>query len=388
MPAAFADTNVVIIVGRKDGDNMEKVECAVIGAGVVGLAIARELALQGHEVVVLEKSMAIGTETSSRSSEVIHAGIYYQPNSWKARLCVAGKVALYRYCEEHEINHKRCGKLIVAKSDGEIDRLWSLQESAIKNGVNDLQRLNGTAALSLEPELNCVAALLSPSTGIIDSHSLMFAYQGDLEAHGGVIAFGSEVRGGRIRDDSIVLELGGLVPLQLSCSMVVNSAGLYAADITRKICGYPKAQVPETYFCKGNYFTLSGRAPFKHLIYPLPNAASLGIHLTFDLGGQVRFGPDLQWVDEVDYDVDPERVNSFYHTVREYWPALPDGALSPGYAGIRPKTSGPDGPIQDFEIEGPSNHGIAGLVNLFAIESPGITASLAIAESVTKLLKA
>lgn len=365
---------------------MERIDCAVVGAGVVGLAVARALALGGREVVVLERAAAIGTETSARSSEVIHAGIYYPAGSWKAQLCVAGKGALYRYCEEHRVAHRRCGKLIVATSKDDVEPLWALQDRAAKNGVDDLQRLDGDAVRALEPELDCQAALLSPSTGIIDSHALMHAYQGDLESHSGVIAFRTEAVGGKLEGGRIVLETSGSDAVQLSCGSVVNSAGLYAADFVANLVGYPSSLVPAKFFCKGNYFTLNGRAPFSHLIYPMPDAAGLGVHLTLDLGGQARFGPDVQWIEEVNYDVDASRAELFYDAVRRYWSGLPDGSLSPGYAGIRPKTSGPDGAPQDFEIRGPADHRVPGLVNLFAIESPGITASLAIADLVTQLL--
>ena len=367
---------------------MERIDCAVIGAGVIGLAVARALALRGRDVVVLERAQAIGTETSARSSEVIHSGIYYPAGSLKARLCVAGKVALYRYCEEHGVSHRSCGKLIVATAEREVEPLWALQGRAGENGVDDLQRLDATAARALEPELHCHAALLSPSTGIIDSHALMLAFQGDLESRGGVVAFRTEVKRGKVEGARIVLETSGSGTLQLSCGSVVNSAGLYAADIVKNLAGFPRSQIPPTFLCKGNYFTLAARSPFNHLIYPIPDAAGLGIHLTFDLGGQARFGPDVQWIEEVNYDVDPGRADLFYDSVRRYWSGLQDGALSPGYAGIRPKTSGPYGPPQDFEIQGPADHGVPGLVNLFAIESPGITASIAVADLTADLLAA
>ncbi len=365
---------------------MERIDCAVIGAGVVGLAVARALAIRGREVVVLERAAAIGTETSARSSEVIHAGIYYPAGSWKARLCVTGKTSLYRYCEEHGISHSRCGKLIVATAAEEVEPLWALQGRAAKNGVDDLQRLDVSAAHAMEPELHCHAALLSPSTGTVDSHALMHGYQGDFEARGGVVAFHTEVVGGRVDGGRIVLETAGSDALQLECGSVVNSAGLYATDVVKNLQGFPNSLVPPKFFCKGNYYALAGRAPFSRLIYPMPDAAGLGVHLTFDLGGQARFGPDVEWIEEINYDVDPARAEQFYGAVRRYWPGLPDDALSPDYAGIRPKTSGPDGPPQDFEIQGPADHGVPGLVNLFAIESPGITASLALADLVAQLI--
>jgi L-2-hydroxyglutarate oxidase LhgO len=367
---------------------MEKIDCAVIGAGVVGLAIARALAFEGREVVVLERASAIGTETSARSSEVIHAGIYYPTGSWKARLCVAGRVALYRYCEEHGIPHRRCGKLIVATDVNELEPLKALHEKAIRNDVNDVRHLDASAARALEPELNCIAALFSGSTGIIDSHALMLGYQGDLEACGGVVAVHADVKGGKVEEGRIILETGGSDGLQLSCNSVVNSAGFRAPDIAQKLEGLPQTSVPKGFLCKGSYYTYAGRSPFKHLIYPMPNEVALGVHLTFDLGGQVRFGPDVEWVEEVNYDVDPKRADQFYDAVGRYWSGLPAGALSPGYAGIRPRTVGPGGLPQDFEIQGPADHGVPGLINLFAMESPGLTASLAIGNRVLQLLAA
>ena len=367
---------------------MEKIDCAVIGAGVVGLAIARALARDGREVVVLERAPSIGTETSSRSSEVIHAGIYYPTGSWKAHLCVTGKIALYRYCEEHGIPHRRCGKLIVATDVNELGALRALHDKAIRNGVNDIQYLDANATRTLEPELNCNAALFSESTGIIDSHALMLGYQGDLEACGGVVAVHADVRSGKVEEERIILETGGSDGLQLSCNSVVNSAGLRAPDIARKLVGFPQWAVPKGFLCKGSYYILAGRSPFKHLIYPMPNEVALGVHLTFDLSGQVRFGPDVEWIEEVNYDVDPKRANQFYDAVRRYWTGLSSGALSPGYAGIRPRTVGPGGLPQDFEIQGPADHGVPGLINLFAMESPGLTASLAIGDQVVQLMVA
>jgi L-2-hydroxyglutarate oxidase LhgO len=367
---------------------MEKIDCAVIGAGVVGLAVARALARDGREVVVLERAAAIGTETSARSSEVIHAGIYYPAGSWKAQLCVTGNVVLYKYCEEHGISYRRCGKLIVATAEDEIDPLRSLQEKAIANGVEDLRYLDADAARNLEPELSCRAALLSPSTGIIDSHALMLGYRGDLEACGGVVALRADVQSGKIGEGRIILETGGSDGLRLSCTSVVNSAGFLAPDVAQKLDGFLQTAVPKGFLCKGSYYTFAGRSPFRHLIYPMPNEVALGVHLTFDLGGQVRFGPDVEWVEEVNYDVDPKRADLFYDAVGRYWSGLPAGALSPGYAGIRPRTVGPGGGAQDFEIQGPADHGVPGLVNLFAIESPGITASLAIGDVVAQLLAA
>lgn len=366
---------------------MERVDCIVIGAGVVGLAVARRLALEGREVVVLEAEDAIGMHTSSRNSEVIHAGIYYAPGSLKARLCVPGRLALYRYCEEHGVAHRRCGKLIVAAHEGHRPALEKLHAQANANGVGDLQWLTAAQALAMEPQLACVAALFSPSTGIIDSHGLMLAYQGDAEARGAAIALRSPVQGGRITGDGIELEVGGAQPMRIQARVVVNSAGLHAQRVASSLHGLPADRVPPSYYCKGNYYSLAGRAPFSRLIYPVPEAAGLGVHLTLDLAGQARFGPDVEWVEAIDYRVDPRRSDAFYREIRRYWPRLADRALQPAYSGIRPKIQAPGEPARDFLIEGPGDHGVAGLVNLFGIESPGLTASLAIADHVHDLMR-
>ncbi|MBT7954698.1 MAG: NAD(P)/FAD-dependent oxidoreductase [Rhodospirillaceae bacterium] len=365
----------------------EKIECAVIGAGVIGLAVARALALQGREVIILESADAIGTGTSSRNSEVIHAGIYYDTGSLKAKLCVQGKLALYEYCESHGVAHQRCGKMIVAAHDGQLEKLKALQQKAADNDVNDLIWQDQQTTLEMEPDLKAVASLLSPSTGLIDSHALMLAYQGDAEAAGTMIAFNSPVLGGAITDNSIRLDIGGDAPMALDCEAVINSAGLHAQRVAGSIAGFPAEMVPGTFYAKGNYFSLAGKSPFSHLIYPIPEEAGLGVHLTLDLGGQARFGPDVEWVDEIDYEVDPARGDKFYAAVRSYWPDLPDNALLPGYSGIRPKLQGPGNPPMDFVFNGPTEHGVQGLVNLFGIESPGLTASLAIADEAIKRLK-
>jgi L-2-hydroxyglutarate oxidase LhgO len=363
----------------------EHVDTVVIGAGVVGLAVARAFALAGREVVVLEKESTIGTGTSSRNSEVVHAGIYYPPGSLKARLCVAGRLALYPYLAERGIPHRRCGKLIVATDAGQIVGLEKLQAQARTNGVADLRMLEAREARALEPEISCVAALESPSTGIIDSHAFMLALRGEAEDHGAAIAFRSPLTGGRVGPGKIELEVGGAAPMHLMAGTVVNSAGLFAQDVARALAGFPVDLIPPTYYCKGNYFSLSGRSPFARLVYPAPESAGLGVHLTLDLAGQARFGPDVEWIERLDYDVDPGRSRVFYDAIRRYWPGLKDGSLQPAYCGIRPKIQPQGEPSRDFVIQGPDEHGVPGLVNLFGIESPGLTASLAIADRVLGL---
>jgi L-2-hydroxyglutarate oxidase LhgO len=366
---------------------MEKVDCVVIGAGVVGLAVARALALDGREVLVLEAAEAIGTQTSSRNSEVIHAGIYYAKGSLKARLCVQGRQMLYEYCGERGIAHRRCGKLIVATTESHIPLLQGIIDKAATNGVPDLVLLTREQARAMEPALECLAAVHSPSTGIVDSHGLMLSLQGDLENTGGMVAFHSPLARARVLADGIELE--AVDGTQLKAKRVVNAAGLYAPMLARKFEGLSAQHVPTAYFCKGNYFTLAGRSPFSRLIYPVPEAAGLGVHLTIDLGAQAKFGPDVQWVDSPDdLVVDPARGDAFYAEVRKYWPALGDGALLPGYAGMRPKINAPHEAARDFLIEGPAEHGVAGLVNLFGIESPGLTSSLAIGAMVAGMLRA
>jgi L-2-hydroxyglutarate oxidase LhgO len=364
-----------------------EVECVVVGAGVVGLAVARELALAGHEVLILEKERWIGSETSSRNSEVIHAGLYYPQGSRKARLCRAGRDALYAYCAEHGVAHKRLGKLLVATRDEEIAALQSVWTRAASNDVNDLQWLSAAEAKALEPNLSCVKAFLSPSTGIIDSHGLMLAYQADAESSGAMLAYRATVLSGRVEGNGFTLDVGGDEPMTLRARLLVNSAGLSAPTLARSIAGLPAASIPRDYYCRGVYFSLSGRAPFTRLIYPAPEAAGLGVHLTLDMAGQARFGPDTEWIDGIDYTVDPRRGDRFYAAIRTYWPGLRDGALQPSYAGIRPKISGPKEPAADFVIQGPAEHGVPGLVNLYGIESPGLTASLPIAAEVRRALE-
>ena len=374
----------------------ERVECVVVGAGVVGLAVGRALALSGREVWVLEGGDGIGGGISSRNSEVVHAGIYYPAGSLKARFCVEGKHALYAYCAERGIPHKRLGKLIVAADEAEVPVLATIRAKAAANGVDDLEMLSGEAARGLEPALGVAGALLSPSTGIVDSHALMLALQGDIEHAGGAVVahapvlggelLGGERLGGEGRGGPIRLRVGGDEAMDLDCEVLVNAVGLHAPDLARSIAGIPADTIPRAYFCKGSYYSLAGRAPFSRLIYPVPEKAGLGVHLTLDLGGQARFGPDVQWVETEEYDVDIRRADGFYAAIRRYWPGLPDGALAPGYAGIRPKISGPLDPAADFVISGPAAHGIGGLVNLFGIESPGLTSSLAIAAHVAGLV--
>ena len=366
---------------------MERLDAVVVGAGVVGLACARALALAGREVVVLEAADAIGTETSSRNSEVIHAGIYYPAGSLKARFCVAGKLALYRYCDERGIAYRRCGNLVVATDERQLGKLHALRAQAEANGVTDLRLLTGAEARALEPELRCVAAYLSPSTGIVDSHAFMLALQGDAESAGAMFAFRTPLAHGRVRGDGIALHAGGAAPTTVLARTVVNAAGLHASRVAASIDGMPPARIPPTYFAKGNYYSLTGRAPFSRLVYPMPNEAGLGVHISIDLAGQARFGPDVEWIERIDYDVDPRRAASFYAAIREYWPGLRDGQLAPGYAGIRPKIVGPGAPAADFVVQGPREHGVPGLVNLFGIESPGLTAALALADHVAALAR-
>ncbi|MFN5047856.1 NAD(P)/FAD-dependent oxidoreductase, partial [Roseateles sp.] len=347
------------------------------------------------ETLVLERETAIGQGVSSRNSEVIHAGLYYPAGSLKARLCVRGKELLYEFCASHGVAHSRCGKLVVATEASQLPGLQALQAKAAANGVHDLRWLSREEAQTLEPALRCEAALLSPSTGIVDSHGLMLALQGDLEAAGGAVGLGSEVLGLRATSEGQVLRVrAGGEEMELLAGLVVNAAGLWAPWLAARSEGLDAAQVPRAHYSKGSYFSLAGRAPFGRLVYPLPQEASLGVHLTLDLGGQARFGPDAQWLEDVadpdalDYQVDPARAEGFYADVRRYWPALPDGALQPAYSGVRPKIHGPGEPAPDFRIEGPAQHGVPGLVNLLGIESPGLTSCLAIADEVMARLAA
>ena len=363
---------------------MLKAEAVIVGAGVVGLAVARALALGGRDVVVLEKESRIGQGTSSRNSEVIHAGLYYRPGSLKARLCVAGRRALYKYCDDRGAPYRRCGKLVVAAGANEDAYLQALEHTARKNGVEEVELIGAARLRALEPSLNGTSALLSGTSGIIDSHALMLAYQADAEAAGASIVLRAPVLEGDLGGKRPRLRVGGAEPTDIETELLVNAAGLDAWDLSRLLAGADESAVPPKYLAKGSYFTLSGRAPFTRLIYPVPEPGGLGVHLTLDMAGQARFGPDVEWVDRVDYQVQPERCASFYAAIRRYWPGLQDGALHPGHAGIRAKTAGPDA-FSDFVIQGPADTGHAGYVALYGIESPGLTASLAIGDTVADL---
>lgn len=366
----------------------DAIDCMVIGAGVVGLAIAREMALAGREVIVLEAADAIGTETSSRNSEVIHAGLYYPTGSLKARLCVEGRGLLYDFCIKHGVAHRRIGKLIVASAGADIRKLQAIQAQALQNGVADIEWLTPEDVSGMEPEITCVAALLSPSTGIIDSHGLMVALRGDLEGQGGVIAFNSPVTGAAVCKNGFLLNVGGREPTQIRCRTLINAAGLSAQKVARNIAGLNEADIPRQYLSRGRYFTYSGRAPVQRLIYPVPEDGGLGVHVTLDIGGQMRFGPDVEWLDRVDYSFDASVKPTFAQSVRRYFPGLDEARMQPGYTGIRPKLSGPGAAAADFVLQGQETHGVPGLVNLYGIESPGLTASLAIAGHVATRLQA
>jgi L-2-hydroxyglutarate oxidase LhgO len=375
---------------------MDKVDCVVVGAGVVGLAVARALAQAGREVLVLERQPAIGTETSSRNSEVLHAGLYYPSGSLKARLCVAGRAALVRYCAERGITHQLCGKLIVATSEAQRPQLGRLLAQAHANGCTEVHALSAAQARELEPALSCVAALRSPLTGILDSHGLMLALQGEAEHAGALFAFNSEVRQAAEDKHGIVLrvvameaeaEADAAIELELQANLLVNCAGLHAPALAQRIGGLDRSSLPQAWFAKGNYYSLAAKAPFSQLIYPLPEPGGLGVHLSLDLAGQARFGPDVEWLAQLpeppDYRVDLRRADHFYAAIRRYWPQLPDASLQASYSGIRPKISGPDAPAADFLF---ASHGGAHYLGLYGIESPGLTASLAIAAHVRQLI--
>jgi L-2-hydroxyglutarate oxidase LhgO len=365
---------------------MNDVDCVVIGGGVVGLAAARALAIAGREVIILEREHHFGSHTSARNSEVIHAGIYYAPGSLKARACLAGRNLLYAYCGEREIPHRRCGKLIVASAEAQIPQLRAIEKHARMNGVDDVHYLGPDEVAHLEPDLNCVGALASPSTGIIDSHALMLSFLGDAESHGAVIVYSVNVTAMRPTDEGIEINVDSQKEPTVRAACVINCAGLDAPRVATSIQDFPRSHIPEAWYAKGTYFEVTGRTPFKRLIYPVPEPGGLGIHLTLDLAGKARFGPDVEWVDQIDYHVDPQRAAKFYPAIRQYWPELADGQLQPGYAGVRPKISGPGQPAADFCVSGPALHGVPGVVNLFGIESPGLTASLALANEITAVV--
>lgn len=365
----------------------EQIGTVVVGAGVVGLAIATRLS-QSDEVLVLESAQTIGSGVSSRNSEVIHAGLYYEPGSLKAELCVRGRQLLYQFCRDYGVEHRACGKIIVATDDQQANSLTALKERAERNGVTDLLWLDRAAIIDLEPEIRAQAGLLSPSTGIVDSHGLMLALQGIAEANGAMIAFRSPLVGGEILPDGgIVLKVGGEAPLEIICRRLIIAAGLGTHRAMTHLRGYPSRQTPPIHLVKGNYFSLSGRPPFRHLIYPMPEPGSLGVHATLDLAGTVKFGPDVEPVESEDYHVDPGRRDQFAQAIRRYWPGLDENALHPDYAGIRPRITPQGVPLADFQMFGPKDHGIAGLMGLAGIESPGLTSSLAIAERVEKLME-
>jgi L-2-hydroxyglutarate oxidase LhgO len=371
---------------------MDEVDVVVIGAGVVGLAIGRALALRGLQVVILEQANAFGTGTSSRNSEVVHAGLYYPPGSLKARLCVQGRDLMYAYCAERGIGVQRCGKLLVATRDDDLPKLDTIRAHAAACGVNDLQPLTRAQALALEPELHCVAALHSPSSGIVDSHGLMTALLGDAQNAGALFAVASPFVAAARRGSLWQLRTGGAEAFELATRWLVNAAGLDAQAVAAGMAGFPAACIPQRHLAKGHYFALARKAPFRHLIYPTPVDGGLGVHLTLDLAGQARFGPDVKWLpawpagQPLDYAADPSRQAAFEAEVRRYWPGLPEGALQPSYTGIRPKISGPGEPAADFRIDGPAAHGVGGVVQLFGIESPGLTSCLALAEQVSAMV--
>ncbi len=378
---------------------MEQVDCVVIGAGVVGLAVAREMALQGRETILLEREAAFGTISSARNSEVIHAGIYYAKDSLKAKLCVEGNRLLYEYCRSHQVATQPYGKLIVAADDTQIDDLQAIFYKAQNNQVPAIKMISGEQAKALEPQLQCVAALLSPTTGIVDSHGYMLSLLGGFEDAGGMIAYQSPlIRAQAIGDQAqggFELEIGGaddMKSMKMQTKLFINCAGMSAPAIAQKIVGLAPECIPKAYFAKGNYFSLAGKSPFKHLIYPIPEPGGLGVHLTLDMAGQAKFGPDVQWLDidseaQIDYTVDPKRGDAFYEAVRRYWPGLKDGSLQPDYSGVRAKIVGPSTPAGDFCFDGPEQHGLEGLYNLYGFESPGLTSSLAIAKHLEGLIK-
>lgn len=375
---------------------MEQVDCVVIGAGVVGLAVAREMALQGRETILLERENAFGTISSARNSEVIHAGIYYPKDSLKAKLCVEGNRLLYEYCRSHQVATQPYGKLIVASDPNQIDDLQAILYKAQNNGVPEIRMISGDEARQLEPNLQCSAAILSSSTGVVDSHGYMLSLLGGFEDAGGMIAYQSPLISAKAigvnAKDGFELEIGGPDKMRIQTQLLINCAGMSAPAVAKKIDGLAESQIPKAYFAKGNYFSLSGKSPFKHLIYPIPEPGGLGVHLTLDMGGQAKFGPDVEWLDieseeQVDYTVDAKRGDGFYEAVRRYWPGLKNDTLQPDYSGVRAKIVPPNAPAGDFVFNGPKEHGLAGLFNLYGFESPGLTSSLAIAKYLEGVIK-
>jgi L-2-hydroxyglutarate oxidase LhgO len=368
---------------------MDQVDCVVIGAGVIGLAVAREMALQGRETILLERESAFGTISSARNSEVIHAGIYYPKDSLKAKLCVEGNRMLYEYCRTHHVATQPYGKLIVASDESQLDDLQAILYKAQQNDVAEIKMITGEQAKSMEHELHCSAAVLSATTGIVDSHGFMLSLLGGFEDAGGMIAYQSPLVSakpiGENAKDGYELEIGGADGMRIQTKLLINCAGMSAPAIAKKIEGLPQQQIPKAYFAKGNYFSLSGKSPFKHLIYPIPEPGGLGVHLTLDMGGQAKFGPDVEWLEideesQIDYTVNPKWGEGFYEAVRRYWPGLKDNALQPDYSGVRAKIVPPNAPAGDFYFNTPKDHGLEGLFNLYGIESPGLTSSLAIAK--------
>ena len=375
---------------------MEQLECVVIGAGVIGLAVAREMALQGRETILLERESAFGTISSARNSEVIHAGIYYPKDSLKAKLCVQGNRLLYEYCRSHQVATQPYGKLIVASDDTQLNDLQAILYKAQNNQVPDIKMISGDEAKALEPQLHCSAAILSSSTGIVDSHGYMLSLLGGFEDAGGMLAYQSPLISARPvgsnAEQGFILEIGGVDGMQIQTRLLINCAGMSAPAIAKKIEGLASEQIPKAYFAKGNYFSLTGKSPFSHLIYPIPEPGGLGVHLTLDMGGQAKFGPDVEWLDieseeQIDYSVNASRGDDFYEAVRRYWPGLKHGSLQPDYSGVRAKIVPPNMPAGDFCFNGPQDHGLQGLFNLYGFESPGLTSSLAIAKHLEGLIK-
>ena len=375
---------------------MEQVDCVVVGAGVVGLAVAREMALQGRETILLEREDSFGTISSARNSEVIHAGIYYPKDSLKAKLCVKGNRLLYEYCHSHQVSTRPCGKLIVATDTSQLDALQAILYKAQNNQVPDIKMISGAQAIAMEPQLRCEAALFSSSTGVVDSHGLMLSLLGGFEDAGGMVAYQSPLLSARPIGNNAVggfeLTIGGADGMTIQTKLLINCAGLSAPALAQKIEGLSKDQIPKAYFAKGNYFSLSGKSPFSRLIYPIPEPGGLGVHLTLDMGGQAKFGPDVEWLDieeesQINYTVDPQRGEGFYAAVRQYWPGLKDGALQADYSGVRAKITPPNAPAGDFYFEGPQQHQLQGLFNLYGFESPGLTSCLATAGHLEVLIK-